>query len=187
MKINHTLLFFACALLLGCTKKVFLKYNVKPLGWSESLNLDVQKKLIVLLKFQSELNPKNYIGDLVNRYGIPVGEYIAENDVEEWFNNALELELKNRGYNVIKAENNQAIPVDYPIVAGNILRVYKGQSCDTVFMGFLKYKDKVLVRDKFSASKLLFFTTQGCYQGSLQASIRDFILALDKSLAQIIE
>ncbi len=114
----------------------------------------VSEKTIAFVQFNDLRFDKSRIGNVQNTYGIDTADVVAENDVAEWINNAIIVELENAGYKVVKGEeldNTNSLPV----LKGEILMVYVtayfSYNAKVSLIAELELDNKVIMRKSYNS------------------------------------
>ena len=133
------------SLLSGCafgTREVSLTYppSVTENGIKEAHASTQTAKndiKVIIGKLEDKRTVTHRIGNVRNGFGMDTADVVATNDVHDWVVDALELELKNAGYSVVKSETNGDDTESAVMVSGEINQIY----CDVYF----NYDGKAIV------------------------------------------
>jgi len=117
-----------------------------------SPHLSGLKKKIILFQFRDLRLNKNKIGHVLNSYGFETADVIADNDVTEWVHNAITMELKKAGFEIIKQDNLDEIGSDL-ILKGEILRVYCSAyftyNAEVIFIAKIEKNNNVILNKSY--------------------------------------
>jgi len=111
------------------------------------------EKTITFFQFKDLRFDKSRIGNVQNTYGMDTADIIAENDVAEWINNAIIMELEGAGYKVVKGgENNNTEGV--LVLRGEILIVYVtayfSYGANVSLIAELELYKKIIMRESYN-------------------------------------
>jgi hypothetical protein len=177
---------FAVLILAGCgNQPVALSYAGADPQLTTAGTVNGAKK-IYLEPFGDKRPVKDDIGDLVNGYGMKMGEVVLTNDAGETVTNAIKQELEQSGYQVVDAASGTQ-PDDAPTLAGDIVEL------DCCSKGFTDLKSQisldVVLTDNGTekvnriyageGSKHGLFYTQSSYEAAMSR-------ALENALEQLI-
>jgi len=112
------------------------------------------EKTIAFFQFRDLRFDKSRIGNVQNTYGMDTADIIAENDVAEWINNAIIMELEGAGYKVVKGgENNNTEGV--LVLRGEILIVYVtayfSYGANVSLIAELELDKKIIMRESYNS------------------------------------
>jgi len=112
------------------------------------------EKKIALFQFNDLRSNKSRIGNLRSTSGHDVADIIAENDVTEWVNNAIIMELEYAGYKVIKGEELDNTNNILVLKGGFLLYVVTDlkYDADVSITAELKLDEKVIMRESYNSS-----------------------------------
>lgn len=131
----------------GCafgTRKLDLQYEVTTQPGTPK-NIDIH-----VSDFKDERTEKDVVGHVRNGYGMKTAKIIAQKEVTGWIKEALKLELKNIGYNVVEAET---APIN---VRGEVITVY--------VTSMMMYEGKVVLEVNVDVSGQEIYTQK--YEGT---------------------
>ncbi len=119
-----------------------------------STSLPGPEKTIAFFQFKDLRPDKGRIGNVQNALGMDTADVIAENDVAEWINNAIIMELEGAGYKVIKGqENNNTEGI--LVLKGNIREVYVtayfSYDAEVSLLVELELDNKVIMREFYNS------------------------------------
>lgn len=125
------------SLLSGCafgTREVSLTYppSVSENGIKEAQASAQSEKndiKVIIAKLEDKRTVTHRIGNVRNGFGMDTADVVAKNDVRNWVDNALEWELKNAGYSVVRSESSGDNAESAVMVSGEINQIY----CDVYF------------------------------------------------------
>lgn len=147
---------FATTLLAGCafgTRQPTLIYPPTPETTSQSEKqaippAETKTITIMLHDFRDERTDKSVVGTVRNGFGMRTADVIPTNSVPAWVTQAIELELKDVGYPVVRGTAEAGAKPNEVVVSGEILNVF----CDM----YMSYTGQVslLVRVNSKGSEL---------------------------------
>lgn len=112
------------------------------------------EKTIAFFRFNDHRVNKSRIGNVQNTYGMDTADVVAENDVAEWINSAIIVELEDAGYKVVKGEELENID-NLPLLKGEILRVYVtayfSYEAEVSLIAELELDKKVIMRESYNS------------------------------------
>lgn len=157
------LMIFASGCAFG-TRRPILNYTaVTPVRTPNNIAIKV-------VAFEDSRINKKAIGEVRNAYGMKTADVITDTNIAEWITNALKSELRNAGYTVIEAAENE--------IQGEILKVYcralLSYEGEVTIKVSLRKGNKKLLDKMYSgeASKLNLVCTAKSYGITLEESLQ---------------